>query len=352
MNEYQSFMDISRARLSNNYDILRLLAALCIAFTHSFNLLSQNSREPLMLLSNQQFDFSYIGLCIFFSVSGYLVVKSAVTSINPLNYYWKRFLRIQPLLILVTILSIIAVGPIFTTMPLTAYFKDLFTFTYLRNIFPATGIQFILPGVFANNKAEAGVNGSLWTLVVEERLYILVSVLCFLKFNSQKYFVFPVIILDIIYISQNVILHLSALHYFAEPHIFYALLFLNAGGFFLMNLDFKKLARPKFFAPMFLLVILLLVFPSLAVLRVLVIPLFIITLAQWKGVLNKAGTYGDFTYGLYLFAFPVQQMLIAGLNGDNPWILFGQTLLVVTPLAILSWHLVEKRFLKLKGVLK
>jgi peptidoglycan/LPS O-acetylase OafA/YrhL len=72
-----------------------------------------------------------------------------------------------------------------------------------------------------------------------------------------------------------------------------------------------------------------------------------------KGILNHAGKYGDFTYGLYLFAFPVQQMLISsGVARGNPWLLFLLTMLVITPLAILSWHLVEQRFLKLKGAVK
>lgn len=96
-----------KERLNNNYDFLRVFAALCITLTHSYNLLQQSELEPLMKFSGQRVDFSFIGLSIFFSVSGYLVAKSAITSPSFKNYVWKRFLRIQPLLIVVCILSVL-----------------------------------------------------------------------------------------------------------------------------------------------------------------------------------------------------------------------------------------------------
>ena len=156
---------------------------MCITLTHSYNLLQQSELEPLMRFSGQRVDFSFIGLSIFFSVSGYLVAKSTITSPSFKNYVWKRFLRIQPLLIVVCMLSIFILGPLFTSLNIREYFIYTETYSYFRNILPVFGIQFSLPGVFLNNPAESGVNGSLWTLVTEERLYIL---LAFLFLFRQK----------------------------------------------------------------------------------------------------------------------------------------------------------------------
>ena len=345
-------MYVLKERFTNNYDCLRIFAALCIAFTHSFNLLLKNDTEPLVRLSNGRFDFSFIGLSIFFSISGYLIVKSALKSSSLLNYIWKRFLRIQPLLIIVCVLSIFLLGPLFTQLDLHAYFADPSSYTYLRNIFPATGIQFVLPGVFKHNPAEAGVNGSLWTLIVEERLYIFVMLLIVVKENMRKFFVLFVLVLNLVFMLQNSFLHSAALHYFEEQHIFYALIFLNAGSFELLNTDFKKMASVKLLSISFIILLVLTYFSFLYVLLVLFLPFFILSLAQVRGITNKAAVFGDFTYGLYLFAFPVQQMLIELLAPHgNPWALFLETLIIIIPLAVLSWHFVEKRFLAMKTII-
>jgi peptidoglycan/LPS O-acetylase OafA/YrhL len=93
-------------------------------------------------------------------------------------------------------------------------------------------------------------------------------------------------------------------------------------------------------------------FPFLDAIYLFAIPLLINSIAQVKGITNKAGKFGDFTYGIYVFAFPIQQMLIASKIALSPYSLFLYSIILVVPLAILSWHLLEKRFLKLKGLIK
>jgi len=65
--------------------------------------------------------------------------------------------------------------------------------------------------------------------------------------------------------------------------------------------------------------------------------------------LNSFGKFGDFSYGMYILAFPIQQTIIlfSG-NTIRPLELFFSTLLVVLPLAILSWYLIESPALQLK----
>ena len=342
-------MNVTNVRLKNNYDFLRLFAAFCIAFTHSFNLLHLNHSEPLMSLSGNRYDFSFIGLSIFFCVSGYLITKSACTSTSFLHYCWKRFLRIQPLLIVVCILSIAVMGPFYTSFNLTTYFTHPHTYTYFRNIFPATGIQFTLPGVFDKNIAESSVNGSLWTLVVEERLYLFLG-LIFLARHQRQYFVYLLLVVNLLYLFRDFIFPDKIATYLNGSHVFYAMLFLNAGVLYLLNLDFSDSKKRKYCLLYVLVTIICLVIPSLHFLLVIVIPVCIISLANIRGFTNKAGKWGDFTYGIYIFSFPVQQMLIASeLVKNNPYELFLLTILIVVPLAILSWHFIEKKLLNLKN---
>jgi peptidoglycan/LPS O-acetylase OafA/YrhL len=112
-------------------------------------------------------------------------------------------LRIQPLLLFVCLISFFVLGPLVTSLNKLEYFKNPATWTYFRNVFPATGIQFTLPGVFTNNIGEAGVNGSLWTLVVEERLYLLVGLFFIIKKNVRKYFTTFVVFLNLLYLLHK-----------------------------------------------------------------------------------------------------------------------------------------------------
>ncbi|MFZ1528954.1 MAG: acyltransferase [Ferruginibacter sp.] len=346
-------MYLPNERFTNNFDFLRVIAALCIAFSHSFGLLNRASEDPLMKLSDQHYDFSFIGLCIFFSISGYLITKSAANSASLINYAWKRFLRIQPLLILVTLLSIFVLGPLFTKLTAADYFKQLASWTYLRNVFPATGIQFSLPGVFENNIREPGVNGSLWTLVVEERLYIFTAIVFFLSNKKRKYYLLFIALYNMVYMVNNYAWHFSAATFLKGPAAFYALIFLNAGALYLQGnaaVSSGKLVNLLVLLPLLLLS---LVFFQLDFLQVLLIPLFVILVAHVRAFTNHAGRWGDFTYGLYIFAFPVQQIIIDIHNNQvHPYPLFLLTVLVCLPLAVLSWHLLEKTMLALKSRVK
>lgn len=337
-------------RLNNNYDFLRIFAATCICFTHSFNLLNKDGFEPLMRISGSQYDFSFIGLSIFFSVSGYLITKSVYTSSSLQSYFWKRFLRIQPLLMIVCVLSVFIIGPVFTTLPATEYFKIPETYSYFRNIFPATGIQFVLPGVFADNFHPNVVNGSLWTLVVEERLYLLVSVFFFFK-KQGKSFALLVLLFNIMVTLKSVFFQGSVLEYLKGSHIFYALLFLNAGALYQVGFDFKYFAKRKLSWIALFLLVLSFFYTFLQFLQVLIIPLCVIMVANVRAATNNAAKWGDFTYGVYIFSFPVQQIFIAiKLVPENPYLLFVVTMSTVLPLGALSWHLLEKKCLRHKDL--
>ena len=340
-----------KERLSNNYDFLRVLAAGCITLTHSYNLLQKNADEPLMNFSGQRLDFSFIGLSIFFSVSGYLVAKSATNSGSFKNYIWKRFLRIQPLLIVVCFLSVFVVGPLFTSLSFSAYFGSAETYSYLRNIMPVFGIQFFLPGVFLNNPAESGVNGSLWTLVTEERLYIILSLLFLFRLKGKLILLLSILLLNGIYLLHYLVFHQQFIPYLTGAQVFYAIIFLNASCFYLLRIKFERYSRSVPFILILFGVIIISFFAEFSQpVQVILIPMLVICIAHLKGITNRAGVYGDFTYGIYIFSFPVQQMLIAkhAVN-NNPLNLFLLTMAIVVPAAFVSWHLLEKKMNMLKN---
>jgi len=333
-------------RQQNNYNILRLLAAIFITFSHSFDLLKLSEKEPLNQISSQTIQFSFIGLCIFFSCSGYLIAKSACTSFSFKNYIWKRFLRIQPLLIVWCFIAIFIIGFLFTSLSSTNYFTNNDTWAYLKTIFPAWGIRFSLPQVFTNNIAENGVNGSLWSLVIEERLYLLIALVFLFRSAAKTFFISIIVLLNVVYYVSTVSLQGQLLYNLNTSSSFYSMVFLNASLLYFLRIEFSKSISALLFCSFILLVG---SFFGLEFLKVITIPVFIIAVSQIKSITNRVGKYGDFTYGIYIFSFPTQQILIANKCVSNPFVLFFSTLLIVLPLAIISWHLLEKRMMRLKN---
>ncbi len=333
-------------RQQNNYNILRLLAAIFITLSHSFGLLKLSEKEPLNQVSHQTIQFSFIGLCIFFSCSGYLIAKSACTSVSFKNYIWKRFLRIQPLLIVWCLIAIFIVGVLFTSLSATNYFINKDTWAYLKTILPVFGIRFTLPQVFSNNIAENGVNGSLWTLVIEERLYLFIALIFLFRRAAKSFFISIIVLLNIVYYISTISLQGSFLSGFNTSGSFYSIIFLNASLLYFLKVAFSKSISVLLICSAVLLVA---SFSGFDFLKVIAIPIFIIAISQIKGITNKVGKYGDFTYGIYIFSFPTQQILIATKCVSNPFALFFYTMLIVLPLAIISWHLLEKKMIRLKN---
>jgi peptidoglycan/LPS O-acetylase OafA/YrhL len=119
---------------TNNLTALRWLAALMVLYGHAFVFLGQH--EPLFL---GMMPLGPLGVWIFFSISGYLIMQSWTHDPHLLRFLAKRALRIFPALIVCILLSILLLGPGLTTLDLGAYFKSPITWSYLDNI----AIQFI-----------------------------------------------------------------------------------------------------------------------------------------------------------------------------------------------------------------
>ena len=162
--------ELSKGR-DNNLHLLRICAALAVLASHSWALATGNGTlEPLRALTGMS--LGSLSVDVFFVASGFLVTASLLTRSNAIDFFWARCLRIYPALMVVILLTVLVLGPALTSLPLRDYLTAYGTRSYLlTNGLMVTDARYFLPGVFENNPYPGAINGSLWTLPLELRMY-------------------------------------------------------------------------------------------------------------------------------------------------------------------------------------
>ncbi|MDD5703942.1 MAG: acyltransferase [Dehalococcoidales bacterium] len=330
----------------NNMDALRLLASLLVVYSHSFIIVGKGYLEPPFYQNN----YGALGVNVFFIISGLLITQSFLRRDSILRYLWARFLRIFPALIVVVLATVFIIGPLVTGLTAGAYFAHSETFSYLSNM-TLYGLNYYLPGVFETNPFDTRVNAPLWTLEYEFTFYlgmILLGILGALKERRAALGIFLLgLVLTYFRIGESVNLYtLNLFHairfftYFAvgmTAYLYRDSIPLN-GKFCLLIIVFVIIGafRGGFNDTLF---IFMLAYP-------------VLYLAYSPRIkLGRLTRYGDFSYGIYIWAWPVQQTIFYLFGSQmNGWL----NLLIAGSIAVLlgaaSWHLLEKRMLKLKSM--
>jgi peptidoglycan/LPS O-acetylase OafA/YrhL len=336
---------LERDRRLNNFDLLRFVAASMVIGSHSFPL-SGSTREPLRDLTGFG-TFGTLGVRMFFVISGYLVTQSLLRSSTVLSFAAKRILRILPALIVVVLLAALVVGPLITSLTPSEYFARPQTQRYITHNIAMSPTIYRLPGVFRSNTYGPAVNGSIWTLPYEMALYIVLAVLAIGIKRSR-----------IVVLGLFVCLFLLQLHPIPHPIVIDHLAlrrFVKLGLFFfagsLLYL-YRELLPPNKKVAGLLALLFVASFRTQYSLLVsfFTLPYLVIWLAHYRR-LNTGwfSRHGDFSYGMYIYAFPVQQLTVQMSGGHiRPFELFAIAFPVTLLLAFLSWHLVESPALSLK----
>ena len=163
----------------NNFDLLRLVAALSVILSHAF-LLSENSQDhdPLTILTGGQTILGVVGVFVFFTISGYLVTQSFDTTGSPLVFLVKRALRIFPGLLLCLAICAFVIGPLVSGLSLAAYFAHPGPYLYvLHNAVLDTEYNRLPDVVFGPGNIGGIVNGPLWSLPCEVLMYLMLFAL-------------------------------------------------------------------------------------------------------------------------------------------------------------------------------
>ena len=326
----------------NNFDALRLLAAVSVIFSHSFLIAEGTQKhEWLIRLTGNQSIFGLTGVFVFFAISGFLVTQSFEETGDPLRFLAKRALRIFPGLFVAALLSAFVLAPFVTTLEPGAYFSRPEPYRYVIGNTLLDPTVHELPGVmFVNNLVGLEINGSMWTLRLEFMMYLMV-----LGLGVTRLLTLPMALLLLA-------LGLACLH-------FRALDMLGGWGwllgFFAAGMVLYKLRATRIFNGRVALLALAGLVLSVPLREFIpLFPLFGCYLALWLALnpalpVIPAARLGDLSYGLYIYGWPVEAAVIWFLGGRAPWWqVFAIALPATAAIAFLSWHLIERPALRLK----
>jgi peptidoglycan/LPS O-acetylase OafA/YrhL len=337
----------------NNFNALRLLAAWLVIVGHSYELILR--KDPFLRAFGID-SLGGVGVVMFFAISGYLVTQSRLRIDNVWLFLWRRALRIFPALWLLVIISIVFAGPLLSRFSFSEYFSSPTTYTYLRTLF-LQNTSPVLPGVFENNPLQPGFNGSLWTLPIEAKCYLALAVFGL----AQRRWLKPALGLAALGLFAIVFIHITRgvfrVAYFAAESYSVGKLV----GPFVFGAIIACWRLERWLAPAIWIVIVSAVLFACAIggesitqcWSLVALAIGGLTLAlglQHWPLLAALTPSSDYSYGLYLYAFPIQQALIAANPNITPWILIALTTALALGFAVMSWHLVERPFLALKAM--
>ncbi len=335
----------------NNFDFLRFLFAIFVIISHSYPLsVKDGNEEWLLSVTNGQTSWSSIGLAGFFTISGYLIYQSLQRSKSLWSYLWKRLLRLFPALIIVLLLTVL-MGPIVYESDIS-YLKNRSVYHYFFRNISLYNLQYHISGVFQNNPYPNAINGSLWTLCYEFTMYIFIALFFFIKYKTKviKYILVVLGLAMIVGFSfyMDHLKELRVLGMYGESFLDLCTFFIIGSLMAVYKIETVKHKR-SFLLFTLLIVMTAFYFDSFSYIK----HVFLALLVLFIGLIpipyfKDFGKYGDPSYGIYIYAFPVQQTLMYYFKYDSLNLML-YSILISVPLGYLSWYIVEKKALMLKN---
>lgn len=325
----------------NNFNFIRMVAAFFVLVSHAYPL-SRGAGEVEPLVAQLGISLGGLGVFTFFCISGFFISLSYQRSKNAVDFVVARFLRLYPALLVVLVLSACVIGPIFSTLNAHDYFSSPEVYSYVTVNLKLKSIQFQLPGLFQDNPYP-GINGSLWTLYYEVLLYALVLVLGILGLlkRLRRISAFFVVYF-LFYFAFKFLLQAELISPGFQTRTWVQWSFAFVVGMLLYAYRFNIRLDYRIVGTCWLVTLFLYASPVFVEAFVAAWSYSVFWVAfntQWFA--RQFNRLGDYSYGLYIYAFPTQEILAHVWKGISPVTM----ILVALPLAlipaVLSWHFIE-----------
>jgi peptidoglycan/LPS O-acetylase OafA/YrhL len=332
------------ARRRDNFLPLRFLAAALVIYGHGYALAVHAPQDVDLFTRLGWKNYSgAIGVDLFFVVSGFLVAGSWQRRRDLLAFAWARALRLLPAYAVCMVLSAFVLGALYTRLPLADYLRHPDTSGYvLKNLTFGTDLKWSLPGVFAGNPRRATLNGSIWTLPVEARMYLWLAAFGALGLLSRRWLA-TAAIAALLLVGWRLPEHVPLLPIAS---------FLHLGAMFALGvlchahrdrLPASGLAAAALAGACWAL--------HGSALYPVAFALAEAAFTFWFAYrlpLPDLERFGDASYGLYLWGYPMQQVVAHHLPALSPLANAALGLPLAAALGFLSWHLIEKPALAAK----
>lgn len=325
----------------NNFDFIRLVLAFTVMCHHISALVPNVVYKQVSILFSSQ-----TAIRAFFVISGFLVAKSLLNSSSLKSYISKRIRRIVPAYTFVIIFFAVLLS-LFSTLNIKEYFSANQFWTYLGvNLLYQNYLEPCLPGLFDSQNINCAVNGSLWTIKIEESFYLVLPILVFIQerfFKNKLFFYLLIYIISILFFNilvQNGYYRIAKQLPGTLCYFITGILCFHYFKWLLGKLNYLIIPALMLFIWEVNYLDFLLISPiSLAII--------ILFIAYNFSFLNNFGRYGDYTYGVYIFHYPIIQLFVwIGLHQTlNKWVLFLLIVFVTFIFAIFSWKCIETRFI-------
>ena len=328
----------------NNLNLLRLLAAWAVLVSHAFPISrGPDAEQPLEGVLGST--LGELAVWMFFLVSGMLITASWERRSSLGGFCWARVLRIVPGLLVSLLLVALVLGPWVCEMPLSEYLLNSETWTFVARNTLMVSPQYSLPGVFIENPYPM-VEGSIWTLWHEVVCYVGVVVLGMAGlFSRPRLALGGALLLGLLIAAGDHAGH--SLHPKVDQTLRLAVPFSLGATTWLWR------QRVPISAPVAVVVSGLAWLALDSPLQDLGIQLGLLawTLLLSYGIgghIRAFNRVGDYSYGLYIYAFPVQGLVQHFDKGLLPRENVLWSTALTLPIAIASWHLIERPALGLK----
>ncbi|MGV9800277.1 acyltransferase family protein [Mycobacterium sp. NPDC003449] len=332
---------------NNALNAWRLVLAVSVILWHSWPLTGRTlGFKPLEQLIEQ------VGVDGFFAVSGFLITASWIRNPRLRDFAVARGLRIFPGLWVCLVVVAFVFAPLSVLIQGGSVGRLMSTYTPVDYVLNNAVLNVYYAGIDGTPRdiPWPGVwNGSIWTLVFELICYIAVAVLGVTALLKRRWVIpaaFVITLCATAYFSYPVF----AMQTIPQMVARFAVMF--AAGALVFQYRDRIPARWSLVA---VCVAIVLVSGLLANYRVIgALPLAYAVIVSGSLVRHKRlNLRNDLSYGMYIYAFPMQQMLVVlGLARLNLVVFFVLATAATVPLAALSWFVVEKRAIAMKSRLK
>lgn len=288
-------------------------------------------------------------LPMFFFLSGFLVTTSAYRVRSTPTFLLYRVFRILPALLVEVFISAVCLGALMTTVPLAKYYSSAQFFKYFLNI--VGNVQFYLPGVFESHPSNI-VNVNLWTLPAEFYCYAIMAVLMITGavFKRKAFLiVFGVLSAAVLYLLTTIWTWGESGVVFVRPPLFVYSFFIGVFAYLYADrIIISKRWGLLSIAGLFFFDLRYTTLLGVLASCYLCLCIGFVDVKRFSLIRNLL-KQGDFSYGIYLYSFPIEQTVWHVFPFARQWwALFLIAFPITLVFSILSWRFIEHPFLRLK----